>query len=262
MPSTCTQSSPYIAAEKQVHQKFGSRDPEIEMMLRGLLHELRNPLSSILTAATLLHDSPAPDTAEGDEESRMLLEVVKKESLRLNHILTEFAGYVKLPFPQPHAFDLTNAARASIARAQQEGVLPPGVAVVDELPEPCLVWADESQIRMALGHILKNAGEAMLSGGELRLSIEASETPQNVVLCIADSGQGFTSESRDRAFQPFYSDKNQSLGLGLSATRSLVEASQGRVWLDGARVEDDSDSTPARSDLPTRICLELPCDKP
>ena len=255
MPSTCTQDIRASVAGKPTLQKFNPRDPEMEMLLRGLLHELRNPLSSILTAATLLHDSPAPHTIEGDEESRLLLEVVRKESLRLNHILTEFADYVKLPPPNPHSFDIRQTMRVAISDAQAEGVLPPGVGVADELSQPCLVWADESQIRAALGHILRNAGEAMPAGGELRVSIEAATERENIIVCIADSGKGFTSESRERAFQPFYTDKTQSLGLGLSTTRSLIEAARGRVWLEGA---DDPDFIAQPSDFPTRVCIELP----
>ena len=233
----------------------------MEMLLRGLLHELRNPLSSILTAATLLHDSTLADT---NDESQMLLDVVKKESLRLNHILTEFAGYIKLPPPQPHAFDITQSVRNTIRQLQREKVLLESIRIMDEMPESCFVWADESQIRTALSHILRNASEAMPDGGELRLTSSNDGSSESTILCVMDSGKGFTEESKDRAFQPFYSGKAHSMGLGLSTTRSLIEAGLGRVWL-----EDNADANPAQTQntngfaptSPMRICFELPLAK-
>jgi len=268
-------STPDHFIEKQKPQTFNPRDPEMEMLLRGLLHELRNPLSSILTAATLLQDSPLPDEPEIGEESRMLLDVVKKESLRLNHILTEFAGYIKLPPPHLANFDLAQSARAAIQELQRERVLQPPVAVQDALPESCQAWGDESQIRTAISHILRNASEAMPAGGEIHLAAIAGETSsdtssdnsedsENVTICIADSGKGFTPESRDRAFQPFYSSKEHRVGLGLSSVRNLVEASSGQVWLEensfNAASGNAEQSTPHASQITSSlsVCLRLP----
>lgn len=259
-----TNIAEHAAQANKARQRFNPRDPEMEMLLRGLLHELRNPLSSILTASSLLQDSPQPETSNLDEESRMLLDVVKKESLRLNHILTEFAGYIKLPAPQLDHFDLAQAARAVIRELQLEGVLQPPIKVQDEMSSTCPIWADENQIRTALAHILRNAAEEMPAGGELWISNINSDDEQKVILCITDSGQGFTPESRDRAFQPFYSSKEHSIGLGLSSVLSLIEASNGRVWLEEAPQSRASAtperSTPAKTAL--SVCLQLPRFKP
>lgn len=268
----CKQSTPNQFAEKPLSsQRFNPRNPEMEMLLRGLLHELRNPLSSILTASTLLQDSPVPGDVETSDESRMLLEVVKKESLRLNHILTEFAGYIKLPPPQLAQFDLAQAVRAAVRELQCEGVLCPSIEVEDELPPTCPVWGDESQVRIALSYILHNSVEAMPDGGQLRLSYRISkldnpetEQPDVVIICISDSGNGFTPESRERAFQPFYSSKEHNVGLGLSSVRSLIEASNGHIWLEENQMPESAPrpepSTLRASQLavPMSICFQLP----
>ncbi len=258
-------------------QNFNPRDPEIEMLMRGLLHELRNPLSSILTAANLLNDSPSPDEPAISEESHMLLDVVKKESLRLNHILTEFAGYIKLPPAQPAQFDLAKAARAAVRELQREGALQPSIEIKDELPSECLAWGDESQVRIALSHILRNSIEAMPDGGQLRLSSKTANSNANpstpagtqasdsVTICISDSGVGFTTESRDRAFQPFYSSKEHNVGLGLPCVRSLIEASSGHIWLE--ELDQSESETPPEVNPPSRpgqtlvamsTCFQLP----
>lgn len=224
------------------------RHPELEMMLRGLLHELRNPLSSIITASTLLQDGAVPGAVEIGDEGQMLLEVIKKESLRLNHILTEFANYIKIPPPAPRHFDLSVTTNEVIKAQQTAGVLPPEIHIENRLPASCMVNADENQIRKALQHLLENAAEEMPAGGHLLLSPLDNNRSTTVGVCLSDSGKGFSSESRERAFQPFYSTKSHSIGLGLSAVRSIIEGVGGRVW-----IEDDGSGADA-----TRICFELP----
>jgi signal transduction histidine kinase len=218
------------------------------MMMRGLLHELRNPLSSIITASTLLQDAALPSAIEVGEEGQMLLDVIKKESLRLNHILTEFANYIKIPAPAPGPFDLGTTADEAVSNLQTAGVLPTEIVIENHLQRPCVVNADENQIRKALQHLMENAAEEMPGGGTLVLTSIAGTAPDNVGVCLSDSGQGFSSESRERAFQPFFSTKSHSIGLGLSAVRSILEAAGGRVW-----IEDDGTGPEA-----TRICFELP----
>lgn len=218
--------------------------------MRGLLHELRNPLSSIITASTLLQDGAVPSAVEIGDEAQMLLEVIKKESLRLNHILTEFANYIKIPPPAPGKFDLSTTADEAIKAQLSAGVLPGEVNIENHLEKSCIVDADENQIRKALQHLLENAAEEMPSGGTLVLASIQSDNPAIIGVCLSDSGKGFSKESRERAFQPFYSTKSHSIGLGLSAVRSIIESAGGRVW-----IEDDG----AVSDA-TRICLELPRD--
>ena len=69
--------------------------------MRGLVHELRNPLSAVLTASSLVQGG-----ADADEETTMLLDVIQKEARRMNRILTEFSHFVKPPTPQIETFDL------------------------------------------------------------------------------------------------------------------------------------------------------------
>jgi signal transduction histidine kinase len=217
------------------------------MMMRGLLHELRNPLSSIITASTLLQDAALPGAVEVGAEGQMLLEVIKKESLRLNHILTAFADYIKIPPPTAEDFDLSKTIGA-IVREMQAGVLPATVTIENRFQNPCPVCADEKQIRNALRHLIDNAAEEMPGGGTLVLEEVDGSTADFAGVCLSDSGQGFSRESRERAFQPFYSTKSHSIGLGLSAVRSIIENAGGRVW-----IEDDGAGAGT-----TRICFELP----
>lgn len=236
---------------------FDPHHPELEIMLRGLLHELRNPLSSIVTAATLLQDSMQPDTMLTGEENQMLLDVVKKESLRLNHILTRFAEYIKLPEPQSSVLDLTAAIRGVVGELQRQGLLENDIEIDDRLLEQTYVRADESQIRQVLQNLIANAAEAMPGGGILLLTMPSAESKGEAVVCIGDSGAGFLGESRKRAFQLFFSAKAQHLGLGLPLAKNIIELNGGRIWLDTS--EERNSSQPAKSkQIGAHICFSLP----
>lgn len=225
-------------------------------MMRGLLHELRNPLSSIITAATLLQDSAQPGPVDVGEEGQMLLDVIKKESLRLNHILTEFAEYIKTPLPEATVFDLAATVNATIGELQREGVLAPEIQIENRLDGACHVCADETLIRNALRQLFNNAAEAMPAGGSLLLTSARTASPGEAGICLSDSGKGFSHESRERAFQPFYSTKSQGIGLGLSVVKSIVESASGQIWIDNGQAAGLPESGAA---VPTTsICFVLP----
>ena len=222
---------------------------DIRAVTRGLTHELRNPLSAILTAIELLHD-----VAELGDENTMLLDVVRKESRRMSRILTEFSAYVRPAQGQPSAFDFACVLRAEIAEVEREMRHAGGFQVQDDLPDEVWVYADEAQVDDALGRVLRNAYQAMVNahGSErtLHLSIHeedvSSHQPTQLVLCIEDSGGGFSHEALGRAFEPFYSTKPHETGLGLSIARGEVEAAGGEIWVENAPTGG------------ARVCFRLP----
>lgn len=200
-------------------------DIDVNALMRGLVHELRNPLSAILTASSLLQPG-----LELDEESAMLLDVVQKESRRMNRILTEFSSFVKPPAPHPEVFDLTALLRGLLRDLQKEDVLNAQIIIQDDLAPSLDVRGDTVQTRQALHHVLYNAAEAMEGSGTLHLA-SVVEGPRTWV-CIEDSGEGLRDNAIERAFQPFFSTKPASTGLGLSIARGLLRAFEGDLMLE------------------------------
>ncbi|HEX8237043.1 MAG TPA: HAMP domain-containing sensor histidine kinase [Abditibacteriaceae bacterium] len=236
--------------------------PDISTLANSMAHSIRNPLSSIVTAAGLVRD----DTAIS-EETAMLLGIIKKEANHLNRILTDFLQYVRPQKFQPTVFDLGEAASQTAVAIGRE--LPENLSIDVEYSLPELpAWGDEVQIRGALWNILRNAGEAMPEGGRLRLWGRVSEGMS--ILCIEDNGPGFSAEDLQRAFEPFFSNTPEGAGLGLSIARAAIERCAGDIWLEN--VADDTknaqdtesaqdtksaeDTTPALQ-AGARVCIAL-----
>lgn len=208
--------------------EFEKYEIDVQSLMRGLVHELRNPLSAILTASTLL-----PELEGADEESAMLLEVVRKESRRMNRILTEFSTFVKPPKPHLEVVDLAQIARGAMTRERNEFAHLP-LSFRDEMPLHIDVMADPNLTEQALSHILNNAVEAIPQGGEIVLRSEP--VGRHICLQVCDSGVGLSALALEKAFQPFFSQKPAATGLGLSIARMALRAEGGDCRIENGAV--------------------------
>jgi signal transduction histidine kinase len=222
---------------KAPESQVGTQD--MGVLANGMAHAIRNPLSSIMTAATLVQED-----AGVSEETAMLLGVIVKESRHLNKILAAFLEYVKPHTADPAELDLVPLVRGVIGEARRDGVLAPGVVVDDMLPDSLPVFADEQLMRSVLFNIVSNAGEAMGEHGKLQLSGQHTGV---VVLTVEDSGRGFSPRELERAFDPFFSNTPEGTGLGLTIARVIVEDAGGHIYAENREGENGA-----------RIRLELP----
>ena len=200
--------------------------------MRGLVHELRNPLSAVLTAGSLVQGGP-----DVDEETAMLLDVIQKEARRMNRILTEFSRFVKPPAPHLENFDLGALLCHVISSLQGEGAFN-NVKINRRMERPVWVVGDPVQTEQALRHILENSAQALEAGGALQIWAETDED-QGCVL-IEDSGGELGADVLQHAFQPFFSTKPAATGLGLSIARITILAMNGDIAIEagenGARL--------------------------
>ena len=205
---------------------------DVQALMRGLVHELRNPLSAVLTASSLIQGG-----TDVDEETAMLLEVIQKEARRMNRILTEFSHFVKPPKPNLEIFDLGALVCGVASSLESEGAFE-GVETSHRMERPVMVTGDPAQTQQALQHILENASQALQHDGLLQLWAE-TDGNQGCVL-IEDSGGDLSENVMEHAFQPFFSTKPASTGLGLSIARITIMAMGGDITLEsgehGARL--------------------------
>lgn len=193
-------------------------------MAAQITHEIRNPLASIGLYVELLGD----ELRRADDEPRRLAAAIGNEVDRLSEITETYLRFVRLPRPKLEREDLGGIVTAVLEFARAElslGGIALELSVEAGLPD---VAADENQIRQALLNLVRNAREAMPSGGRLRVELGAN-ADGHVRLAIADTGPGIAPEHLAKVFDPFFSTKDKGTGLGLALVQQIVSEHGGRI---------------------------------
>ena len=207
-------------------------------MASQITHEVRNPLASIGLYAELLGDEIADETGA---EARRLLASIASEVDRLTEITENYLRFARFPQAKLEREDL-GAVAAAVLEFSRAELAQAGIAleveVASDLPE---IAADESQLRQALLNLVRNAREAMASGGRLRVTVDApviasGAAPgvdiRQVRLRLSDSGPGIPEADRAKIFDPFFSTKEKGTGLGLALVQQIVAEHGGRIDVD------------------------------
>src|SRR5580704_5675818 len=191
----------------------------------AIAHEIRNPLTSIAGSVSMLSGIP-----EMSEEHRHLLEIVTRESQRLNGIITDFLAYSRGKQYHFEKADLVRLLEDTLTlirhrmTAENTGIsIESGFA----LPE---AWAlaDGDKIKQVFWNFAENAVRAMREGGTLKVSIERQGDDWQV--SFADTGTGMTAQQTEKIFEPFQSNFEGGTGLGLAVVYQIVQAHEGKVW--------------------------------
>jgi two-component system sensor histidine kinase PilS (NtrC family) len=192
----------------------------------AIAHEIRNPLTSIAGSATLLSQIPSLN-----EEHRRLLEIVTRESQRLNNIITDFLAYShakQYRFAQVDMVPLLEDTLTLLERRLEVQKI--GIKVERKYAAPqALVLADGDRMKQVFWNFCENAIRAMNEGGTLTISIEELENDWQ--LSFADTGPGMSPQMVEKVFEPFQSQFEGGTGLGLAIVYQIVQAHEGKVWV-------------------------------
>ena len=198
----------------------------------GIAHEVRNPLSSMrMTLQLLARDAEGAEAAagRGAEDLAVVLDEVRRLEASVDDLLL-YAGEPRL---QRGAVDLAAVAREAAALLERQSSHL-GVSVEVEAPgEGVAVRGDGGRLRGCAVNLLLNAVQCSPRGGRVRVRAAAA-AGGGAVLEVADGGPGIPDEVGERVFEPFFSGRPGGTGLGLAATRRIVEAHGGRIsWRSG-----------------------------
>ena len=216
-------------------------------MAAGIAHEIRNPLASMSGSIQVLRQELSLS-----EEQRQLMDIVLRESERLNDTIRSFLAYAR-----PQKFALARLDLGKIvqdaARLLRNSPEARDAHVVDVQVPPQPVWckADEDQVRQIIWNVASNGLRAMPQGGRLLLSVEADGViPENeVVFSVEDEGRGIPTEELESMFQPFRSSFEGGTGLGLAIVHRIVSDYEGAIQVSSTV----GVGTTVRVRLPVRI---------
>jgi signal transduction histidine kinase len=186
----------------------------IGQLSAGLAHEIRNPLASIGGAASILKKD---DSGARRQE---FLEIIEKESGRLNRLLTNFIDFARPRAPQYQSVDIGTLVESVIdlaAHAIGQRSVRIRTEFSNSLPP---VTCDAEQIKQVILNLMINAIQATSAGGDVVVTTLKDST--RAVIEVKDEGTGITPEDLDRIFDPFFTTKDTGSGLGLSVAHQIV----------------------------------------
>ena len=211
----------------------------LTLLAASVAHEIGNPLNALHIHLQLMErevkklkpprwgeksDAPSPTKLEN------YLEVAKGEIHRLDYIVTQFLQAIRPSAPQLKPASLNDVVEKTLELLRPElanrGIVAK-TKFARRLPAAPL---DTNQIQQILVNLLKNAMQAMTTGGALTLA--TGEGGDGVWVSVADTGGGIPQEQINRIFDPFFTTKKEGTGLGLMIVQRIVRAHGGRIELE------------------------------
>lgn len=188
----------------------------------GLAHEIRNPLASIEGAAAVVQRE-----RESEERRREFLDIIRKESRRLNQLLTNFLSFARPSPPDLKTVEIGGLLDSVIVLAQHAGETRRRDLKKDIQPGLSRLECDPEQLKQVLLNLVMNAIQATPHGGTVLLA--AREDGNKVTIDVHDQGCGISHDCLDRIFDPFFTTKETGTGLGLSLAHQIVSQHGGTL---------------------------------
>jgi signal transduction histidine kinase len=196
-------------------------------IMPSLAHEMRNPLTGISVLLDDIHDR-----LSGAEDERHLIRMALSEIERLEMMLTDVLTYSGGDSRSMSEEDISeilsevlmlNRKLCNVNRVQLH---------TDIQPNMPKILADGSKLRQAFHNLIINAVQAMESGGNLTVVAKISDG--NIVIHFADTGKGIPAEKKHMIFEPFFTDKKDGSGIGLSVVRDIVRRHGGEITVESS----------------------------
>jgi two-component system sensor histidine kinase PilS (NtrC family) len=196
-------------------------------MAAGIAHEIRNPLASMSGSIQILrHELPL------SSEQEQLMDIVLRESERLNATIRSFLAYAR---PQRFAiarFDLGRTLNDAALLLRNSSEVHDGHVIDVDLPQPIWYEADEGQIKQIVWNLATNGLRAMPDGGRLCLTATTDRASERIVISVRDEGIGIPADELDGLFQPFHGSFAKGSGLGLAIVHRIVTDYHGEIHVD------------------------------
>ena len=201
-----------------------SREQELQLMLSGIAHEVRNPLGGMELFLGLLSEELTPDTDAAGYAQRL-----QRELGYLKRVVNEFLDYARRVPLRARPVALGALLRDVAFSCAADPAAVQCTLEVDVQPATATVQGDARKLRQALLNLTRNACQSMPSGGAVELS--AIEGPEELRLEVRDRGTGIPEELKAQVLRPFFTTREKGTGLGLALCRKIVGEHGGQLEL-------------------------------
>ncbi|QDT21846.1 ATP-binding protein [Gimesia chilikensis] len=217
-------------------------------LIAGLSHELNQPLTAIANYCGAMKT-----LMEQGEDVSQLRDKIERQALRSGEIIHRLKAFTQKQPQQKFLFNIHDSIRSALQIINYQIRLKQIEVKTCFKHKFTTVYADRVQIEQVLVNLFKNAVEAMEHSPAPRtLTISTASTPDRMIqISVSDTGCGVPESFRSKLFTPFATSKQSGLGIGLSLSRSLIQAAEGKMWFL---------PNPRKG---ATFCIQLPaCQKP
>jgi two-component system sensor histidine kinase ChvG len=237
-------------AFREMTSALYTRLDAIESFAADVAHELKNPLTSLLSAVDTL------PLVKKDEDRARLMQIIRHDVQRLNRLITDISNASRLDAELQRQIrrplNVVTLLEA-VCTAQNEMPRSRKVAISLEVPDhtlpaarsfksPFKIYGDDARLSQVLVNLIENAVSFSPDGGRIRLICSLDRRDREVQILVEDDGPGIPPENLERVFERFYTDRPErdgfgnNSGLGLNISRQIIDAHKGRIWAEN-RVE-------------------------
>jgi two-component system sensor histidine kinase PilS (NtrC family) len=212
----------------------------IGRMAASIAHEIRNPLAAMRGSIQMLRAD-----MEGESSQTELMEIILRESDRLNRIISDFLSYARPRSVIHSKVDVGDLLKQTFTLLRHSSEISDSQIIEEEIPaSPVLINADSEQLRQVFWNLARNGLQAMPTSGTLRATVESC--PHNRLrIAFSDTGRGMSPEQVEHLFEPF-SSTTGGTGLGLSIVYQIIRDHGGTI------------NVRSREGQGTTITIELP----
>jgi two-component system sensor histidine kinase PilS (NtrC family) len=220
------------AKEKDAKLRRKDRLAVLGQLSAAIAHEIRNPLATISGSSEMLRSST---TIRGEEKK--LMELITRESDRLNRIITDFLLYARISPADKAVVDIGKLVDETLMLVRNHNDFHSKIEINNTIHgQIAYALADQDQVKQIFLNITINALQAMPDGGCLTVGLAQVESESQrpgsdgmIRVFFQDTGVGVPAEELKNIFEPFYSSKKVGTGLGLSIAQRIVENNEGRL---------------------------------
>ena len=212
----------------------------IGRMAASIAHEIRNPLAAMRGSIQMLRADMPSDSSQTE-----LMEIILRESDRLNRIISDFLSYARPRSIIQTKVDVGELLQQTFMLLRHSAEIKPGHSIEEHVPaHPALIDADSEQLQQVFWNLLRNGLQAMPSGGTLRATVKEN-SDDRLQIIFSDTGRGMTPQQVEHLFEPF-SSTTGGTGLGLSIVYQIIRDHGGTI------------NVRSREGHGTTITIELP----
>jgi two-component system sensor histidine kinase PilS (NtrC family) len=210
-----------LTETKQWEEKIRAADKmaAVGELSAAIAHEIRNPLAAISGSVEVLSE----ELSVADENQR-LMELIVRESSRLNNILSDFLLFARSKRVAFTKVELCHLVSDVVEVIRHHPSNRPGISLnVFSDESVAYVFGDEDQIKQVLINLIVNACQAIdIESGDITIKIEIDNDNNTVMLKVIDNGPGIDKEIMPKILTPFFSTKKDGTGLGLAIVHRLA----------------------------------------